>query len=156
MATKMFGPYCTLSIVLIGITFVHAYNYFRKESVSNNTMALRDKLKKLNKTALQKMCIHIGLDIERKRKEELNDFPFTSGVPTQHVTTVIDQDCHYTGMLPKLDDQVQVDKTIFPPFNKCNYATVRYTQLPIPSIVSIYNFIVTRACAGRGWGIQNF
>lgn len=147
-------------IYLFGITFAHAHNYFREESrssVSNNKMSSRDNLKKLNKTALQKICIDMGFDVKKKRKEELIDFLFTSGVQSQHITPVIDQDCHHTGAWPRLDDQVHVDNTILPPFNKCNYTIVPYKELPSPSFVSIYNFMITRArasCADRG--VQNF
>ncbi|XP_062570588.1 uncharacterized protein LOC134232607 [Saccostrea cucullata] len=120
-------------------------------------MASRDNLKKVNKTALQKMCKDIGFDVKGKKKEELVDFLFTNGVPVQHITPVVDQNSNLTGLFPTLDDQVQVCNSILPPFNQSIYTTVPYAQLPCPSFAYIYNFMVTRArasCADRG--VQNF
>lgn len=43
-----------------------------------------------------------------------------------------------------------------PPFDKCNYTSVPYSQLPSPTFLAIYNLIVARSCASRpDRGVQN-
>lgn len=120
------------------LIFAHAYKNFREASVINNNMASRDNLKKVNKRTHQKMCTDIGLDATGKKKEELVDLLFTNGIPTQNITPVIDQHTSHTGVFPIVDMQGHQ----LPPFIKCTYVTVPYIQLPSPSFVAIYNFMV--------------
>ena len=82
------------------------------------------------------------------------DLLFTNGVPVLHITPVIDQNSVFTGELPKIDGQ---DMDSVPPFNKYNYTSVPYSQLPSPSFLAIHNFMVARSCAScPDRGVQNF
>ena len=96
----------------------------------------------------------MGIDVKGKKKEKLVDLLFTNGVPALHITPVIEQNSVYTGVLPKIDGQ-KMDA--LPQFNKCNYTSVPNSQLPSPTFLAIYNFMVARSRAS--WpdrGVQNF
>lgn len=101
-------------------------------------MASRDHLKKIKKTMLLMMCEDIGIDVKGKKKEELVDQLFTNGVPALHITPVINQNSVFTGVLPNIDGQ---DMDALPPFNKCNFTSVPYSQLPGPTFFAIYNLL---------------
>ena len=121
-------------------------------------MASRENLKKLSKTILQKMCIDSGIDSKGKKKEDLISLLFTSGIPQEKLTPVIDisQCSSASGLIPFVNKD-DADSHMLPPFDKCIYTVVPYPNLPCPSFLSIYNYMISRSrdsCPERG--VQNF
>ncbi|KAK3098503.1 hypothetical protein FSP39_020126 [Pinctada imbricata] len=116
-------------------------------------MTSRENLKKLSKSTLQKMCQDTGFDVKGKKKGDLVDLLFMSTLPPDQITPVLEQSSNLTGLMP----QIHPESPLLPPFDKCNYSSIPYTELPTPSFVGIYHFMISRAresCQDRG--VNNF
>ncbi|KAK3107059.1 hypothetical protein FSP39_006038 [Pinctada imbricata] len=76
-----------------------------------------------------------------------------STLPPDQITPVLEQSSNLTGLMP----QIHPESPLLPPFDKCNYSSIPYTELPTPSFVGIYHFMISRAresCQDRG--VNNF
>ncbi|XP_021372999.1 uncharacterized protein LOC110463011 [Mizuhopecten yessoensis] len=116
-----------------------------KSSVASyaTIMATRESLKKLSKSSIQKLYEEVGIDSKGKRKEDLIGQVITSSVPIDIITPVIRQETNVTALFPSVS--VLEGTENLPPFNRVRYSVVSVTELPCPSFLAIYNFMVERS-----------
>ncbi|XP_021359517.1 uncharacterized protein LOC110454371 [Mizuhopecten yessoensis] len=106
-------------------------------------MATRESLKKLSKSSIQKLCEEVGIDSKGKRKEHLIGQVITSSVPTDIITPVIRQETDVIALFPSVSLLEGTEN--LPPFNRVRYSVVSVSELPCPSFLAIYNFMVERS-----------
>ena len=120
------------------------------EASSATNMATRESLKKLPKPALQKLCIDLSIEFSGCNKEELIGKILTCSIPVENITPVLRQDSVNEELLPTEN---------LPPFNKVRYSSANVDELPCPSFLQIYNFMIVRKRGDHDGGdtsVSNF
>ena len=122
--------------------------------LTSTTMATGESLKKLNVATLKSLCADLQLSYDRKiKKEELVSLLLNHQVPVDVLTPVLSRASCLEGATPTV---TEVDVNDLPPFNKILYAHVSVDELPSPSFVSIYIFMIERSRQSSEDRVQNF
>uniref|UniRef100_A0A8W8LEU1 SWIM-type domain-containing protein n=1 Tax=Magallana gigas TaxID=29159 RepID=A0A8W8LEU1_MAGGI len=114
-------------------------------------MATREHLKKTNISILKKIATDLGIDIKKKKKDDLIcDILVNS--------TSIDSLCPIVEVFSPIDPILTQFKENLPPFNKATYQLLgpsNNVHPPTLSFSSLYEFMISRTRQG-GQSVQNF
>lgn len=114
-------------------------------------MATRENLKKTNISILKKIATDLGIDIKKKKKDDLIcDILVNS--------TSIDSLCPIVEVFSPIDPILTQFKENLPPFNKATYQLLgpsNNVHPPTLSFSSLYEFMISRTSQG-GQSVQNF
>lgn len=115
------------------------------------SMATREHLKKTNISILKKIATDLGIDIKKKKKDDLIcDIIVNS--------TSIDSLCPIVEVFSPIDPLLTQFKENLPPFNKATYQLLgpsNNVHPPTLSFSSLYEFMISRTRQG-GQSVQNF
>ena len=84
-------------------------------------MAKRELLKKLDINSLKSLACEQGVDILKKKKDELVYDILTCQAPAAALTPIVQQSTENEGIIPSLNIEL-------PPFNKATYNNLCFTE----------------------------
>lgn len=111
-------------------------------------MSTRDDLNKLNVNILKSLALEKGLEIKKKKKEDLVKDLLLEQAPVLALTPVVPVKTELEAIAPSFKENL-------PPFNRVSYVDI--IEWPEITFSSIYNYMIRRErSTGAGEGVNNF
>lgn len=153
------NPGCKI-ISLFVINLAHAHKRFRTATSAflsnvylNNTsvnMSKRESLNKLRVNCLKELAKDQGIDVKKKKKEDLISDILTCQLPAAVLTPVIAKSVPEECVSPSA---VEIEN--LPPYNAVRYTDNFTGNIPTISFSDIYNFMILRP-KSTGGSANNF
>lgn len=100
-------------------------------------MTKRENLNKLKVNDLRNLAVDVGIDVKRKKKEEIIQELLLSQTETSILTPIVEKDALESPLVGSFQDSL-------PPFNVVAYESPGYSSIPTITFSDIYSYMIER------------